>query len=227
MQGCPGSAPIRRSRGPIPSNPVQGSRFGRRPRECRVHHRRDQDSQDATAHRARDRASGSRWRLVALFCQQETGGCFFLARWTRWPTTDAKRRLQELHLYSRGIGASSLRRLAFRSILELPEVEEEKRPREVAQQVLRATYKVLNLQTALGMDASGVPSLTLVRVTPSEVFDSTNMLLAEMARIKFHLGVDERRPSSPEPTGKRPRDSFALVLANIKNLDRISAVARS
>lgn len=110
--------------------------------------------------------------------------------------------------------------------LELPEVGEEKRPVEVAQQVLRATYKVINLQTALGMDASGVPSLTLVRVTPSEVFDSTNMLLAEMARIKFHLDVDERRRASPEPTGKRPSDSFALVLGIIKNLDRMSAAAR-
>ncbi len=110
---------------------------------------------------------------------------------------------------------------------EFPEVGEEKRPKEVAQQVLRATYKVINLQTALGMDASGVPSLTLVRVTPSEVFDSTNMLLAEMARIKFHLGVDEQRAERPEPTGKRPKDSFALVLGIIKNLDRMSAAARS
>ena len=111
--------------------------------------------------------------------------------------------------------------------LELPEVGEEKRPKEVAQQVLRATYKVINLQTALGMDASGVPSLTSVRATPSEVYDSTNMLLAEMARIKFHLGVDEQRAGSLEPTGKRPRDSFALVLGIIKNLDRMSAAARS
>lgn len=107
--------------------------------------------------------------------------------------------------------------------LDFPEVVESKKPKEVAQQVLRATYKVINLQTRLGMDASGVPSLTLVRVTPSEVFDSTNMLLAEMARIKFHVGVDEQRAERPEPTGKRPRDSFGLVLGIIKNLDRISA----
>ena len=118
-------------------------------------------------------------------------------------------------------------RLGVSLDLELPEVAEEKRPKEVAQQVLRATYKVINLQTVLGMDASGVPSLTLVRVTPSEVFDSTNMLLAEMARIKFHLGVDEQRAERPEPTGKRPSDSFALVLGIIKNLDLMSAAARS
>ncbi len=107
--------------------------------------------------------------------------------------------------------------------LDLPEVSEEKRPKEVAQQVLRATYKVINLQTRLGMDASGVPSLTLVRVTPSEVYDSTNMLLAEMARIKFHLGVNEQRAERPEPSGKTPRDSFAVVLGIIRNLDTMSA----
>ena len=103
------------------------------------------------------------------------------------------------------------------------EVDEDKRSKEVAQQVLRATYKVINLQTRLGMDASGVPSLTLVRVTPSEVYDSTNMLLAEMARIKFHLGIDQQRAERPEETGKRPRDSFALILGVIKNLDSLAA----
>ena len=111
--------------------------------------------------------------------------------------------------------------------LDLPEVNEEKNPKEVAQQVLRATYKVINLQTRLGMDASGVPSLTLVRVTPSEVYDSTNMLLAEMARIKFHLGVNEQRAERPEQTGKRPQDSFALVLGIIRNLDTMSAGIRT
>ena len=107
--------------------------------------------------------------------------------------------------------------------LELPEIEETKRSKDVAQQVLRATYKVINLQTRLSMDASGVPSLTLVRVTPSEVFDSTNMLLAEMARVKFHLGIDVPRDDRPEPKGKRPSDVFALVLGIIRNLDRMSA----
>ena len=111
--------------------------------------------------------------------------------------------------------------------LELPDVEEQKRPKDVAQQVLRATYKMINLQTRLGMDASGVPSLTLVRVTPSEVFDSTNMLLAEMARIKLHLDIDVPRDERAEPRGKSPSDVFALVLGIIRNLDRMSAAAAS
>lgn len=110
---------------------------------------------------------------------------------------------------------------------ELPEVEDAKRPKDVAQQVLRATYKMINLQTRLGMDASGVPGLTLVRVTPSEVFDSTNMLLAEMARIKLHLDIDAPREERPAPRGKTPSDVFAQVLGIIRNLDRMSAAVAS
>ena len=59
--------------------------------------------------------------------------------------------------------------------LEPPAVDGRKRMKEVAQQVLRATFKVINLQTRLGMDASGVPQMTLVRVSPAEVFEATNI----------------------------------------------------
>ena len=112
--------------------------------------------------------------------------------------------------------------------LELPEVNGAKRPVDVAQQVLRATYKVINLQTRLGMDASGVPSLTLVRVTPSEVYDATNVLLAEMARIKLHLDINVPRDDNAiEPRGMRPEDAFAAVLVIVRNLDLMSEAAMS
>jgi len=94
--------------------------------------------------------------------------------------------------------------------------------------VLRATYKVINLQTRLGMDASGVPGLTLVRVTPSEVYDATNMLLAEMARIKLHLDINvPRDDDGTEPRGKKPEDTFAVVLVIVRNLDVMSRAAVS
>ena len=72
--------------------------------------------------------------------------------------------------------------------LDPPVVEGRKRPQDMAQQVLRATFKTINLETRLGMDASGVPNLTLVRVTPAEVYEATNVLLAEMVRIKAPPG---------------------------------------
>lgn len=107
--------------------------------------------------------------------------------------------------------------------LDPPSVEGVKRPTDVAQQVLRASYKVVRLQTRLGMDASGVPNLTLVRVTPTEVFDGTNMLLAEMARIKLHLGINVPRDERAESRGKSPTEAFGMVLLIIENLDRITA----
>ena len=109
--------------------------------------------------------------------------------------------------------------------LDPPAVNGRKRPIEVAQQMLRATYKVINLQNRLGMDASSVPTLTLVRVTPSEVFEVTNLLLAEMARMKIHLNIELPHAPLGEERNKTPADVFAQVLRMIKNLDALAEVA--
>ena len=106
-----------------------------------------------------------------------------------------------------------------------PVVEGEKESKEVAQQMLRATYKVINLQSRLGMDASGVPNSTLERVTPAEVFDATNILLAEIVRIKTHLNVPLPRAERRESRNKQPKDVFAEVLLVIRNLDALTRAA--
>ena len=104
----------------------------------------------------------------------------------------------------------------------VPAVEGRKTPKDVAQQVLRAGYKVVNLQTGLGMDGLNVPRMTLVRVTPSELFDATGMLLAEMTRIKAHLDINVPGDVHPEPPRKTPTDVFAQVLLIIRNLDLLT-----
>ena len=109
--------------------------------------------------------------------------------------------------------------------LDPPVVEGRKRMKEVAQQVLRATFKVINLQTRLGMDASGVPEITLVRVSPAEVYEATNILLAEMVRIKAHLDIQLPRAEHAPSRNKKPRDVFAQVLLFIKNLDALARAA--
>ena len=106
-----------------------------------------------------------------------------------------------------------------------PIVEGRKEPKEVAQQILRATYKVINLQSRLGMDASGVPNSTLVQVTPAEVFDSTNILLAEMVRVRVHLNIRLPRAERRESRNKQSKDAFAQVLLVIKNLDALTKAA--
>ena len=109
--------------------------------------------------------------------------------------------------------------------LNPPVVEGRKRPQDVAQQVLRATFKTINLETRLGMDASGVPNLTLVRVTPAEVYEATNVLLAEMVRIKAHLGINLPREETTDARNKTPSDVFAQVLLVIRNLDILAKAA--
>ena len=109
--------------------------------------------------------------------------------------------------------------------LNPPVVEGRKRPQDVAQQVLRATYKTINLETRLGMDASGVPNLTLVRVTPAEVYEATNVLLAEMVRIKTHLGINLPREATVDARNKNPTHVFAQVLLVIRNLDILAKAA--
>ena len=108
-----------------------------------------------------------------------------------------------------------------------PVVDQRKRMKEVAQQVLRATFKMINLQTRLGMDASGVPQITLVRVSPAEVYEATNVLLAEMVRIKAHLDIPLPREEHALSRNKRPRDIFAQVLLLIKNLDILAKAAEN
>lgn len=104
-------------------------------------------------------------------------------------------------------------------------VDGEKESKDVAQQLMRATYKVINLQLRLGMDASSVPELMLVEVTPAEVLDATNLLLAELARIKVHLDVRAPPAERRASRNQRTRDVFAQVLLIIRNLDSLTRAA--
>ena len=107
-------------------------------------------------------------------------------------------------------------------------VEGEKKQIDVARQILRATYKVINLQSRLDMEASIVPAISLVRVTPSETYDAINVLLAELVRVKLHLGIDiapDPRPDSP--TGKSSNDCFAVAALIVRNLNKVSRAIAS
>ena len=106
-----------------------------------------------------------------------------------------------------------------------PRTEGTRESTGVAQQVLRATYKAINLQSRLGMDPSLVPSPALERVTPAEVLDSTNILLAELARIRTHLDIRLPRAQHRASRGKSPSDVFAQVLLVIRNLDLMTGAA--
>ena len=105
---------------------------------------------------------------------------------------------------------------------QLPEVTDERELIGVAQQAMRAAYKVANLQTRLGMNASSVPTLTMVRVSPTEVHDLIGILRAELARIKGHLGVNVPATEIPDAgNGRDSADLFARILLVVRHLDHL------
>ena len=103
--------------------------------------------------------------------------------------------------------------------VEPPIVDGVKGLKEVAQQILRARYKVVKLQSRLGMDGASTAYLTLERVTQTDVYNATTLLLAEMVRIKVHLNIDSPPAPRRESRNKQPTDVFAQILLVIHNLD--------
>ena len=113
-------------------------------------------------------------------------------------------------------------KLGIRLEIEPPSVKDRKQPMAVAQQVVRAAYKIIHLQSLLGIEASSIPNYSLENVTSADVYDATNFLLAEIVRIKSHLNVRLASRERRQAHDRTTTDVFAQVLLVIKNLDIMS-----
>ena len=132
---------------------------------------------------------------------------------------DVYRNMIDLH------GDMELVAAKLKVALELDPPEPKKKRRrlkEIGQQMIRATFKLVNLQTRLGMDASGVPQVTLVRVTPTNLYEVINIMDAEVVRVKAHLGILLPHKEHTVQRNKKPADVFQLALLIIKNLDHLA-----
>ena len=108
---------------------------------------------------------------------------------------------------------------------EAPAVEGPRTPVDCGQQVLRAIYKAVGLQSRLGMDASTVPDLMLHEITASGVLDAAGILLAEVVHIRAYLSVDMPVAERRQSPRKQWHDVFALALLVVANLDRLTRAA--
>ena len=105
-----------------------------------------------------------------------------------------------------------------------PEMDAGKTSGDVMLQMMLATYKIVDLQTKLRMEPSAVPAASRERITPSENYDAANILLAEVARIKVHLGLDvPRKARTDQPADTHPSDVLALIQLIVRNIDTLSA----
>ena len=94
-------------------------------------------------------------------------------------------------------------------------------PAEVAQQLLRAAYKAIALQTALGMEASGVPAVALEGATPGDALEAATALLGEVLRIRAHLGAGPAPPAARSGEG----DAYAGARLAVAQLDAMMRAA--
>ncbi len=102
----------------------------------------------------------------------------------------------------------------------------ERAPADVAQQLLRAAYKAIALQTALGMEASGVPAVALEGATPADALDAATALLGEVLRIRAHLGAGPAPPAARPGEGDgAPGDAYAGARLAVAQLDAMMRAA--
>ena len=98
--------------------------------------------------------------------------------------------------------------------------------KEVAQQLLRAAYKAIGLQTALGMEASGVPAVALEGATPADALAAATVVLGEVLRIRAHLGAGPAPPAArSEPGDGPPADVSAEARRAVAHLDAMMRAA--
>ena len=97
-------------------------------------------------------------------------------------------------------------------------------PREVAQALLRATYKAIGLQIALGMDASGAPAAAPEGAGEADALEAAGRLLAELLRIQDHLGVGAA-PAEPASWDAPPADAFGQAMRIVAHLDAMMRAA--
>ena len=99
-------------------------------------------------------------------------------------------------------------------------------PREVAQQLLRAAYKAVGVQTALGMVASGVPGVALEGAAPADALAAATAVLGEVLRIRAHLGAGPAPPAArSEPGDGAPADAYAGARLAVAHLDAMLRAA--
>ena len=96
------------------------------------------------------------------------------------------------------------------------------RPAEIARDLMLSIERAIDLQAKLGMVASAPPQFTPVRVTSSEIYDLTGLLVAELSRIAHRAGIDEAPPPVAEFRGKTLRDLYARVQQLRQGLEKFT-----
>lgn len=83
-------------------------------------------------------------------------------------------------------------------------------------------YKLAKLQRKLGMPAVRVADFPSEKITPTQVYDMTNNILAELVRIKVKLGMTDPAPNPRLMQGKQPYEVNQLMVQVGRKIDALA-----
>ena len=114
-------------------------------------------------------------------------------------------------LYVRSELEQIAEKLAVSLSSTVPASRKGKLPKDVNLEGFKNQHKLVKVERKLSMVAFSVPDFPAGNITPSDVFDTSNMLLAELVRIKVHLKISTPRDDFAVPSGKKPPDVLAQM----------------
>lgn len=82
-------------------------------------------------------------------------------------------------------------------------------PKDVLVESFKNLYRIGKLQRQVGITPFTPPSFPIGKITPSDPYDATAMLLAELVRVKLKLGLTESYQLRELPGKKSPGDVFS------------------
>ncbi|WP_373018412.1 hypothetical protein [Thiomicrorhabdus sp.] len=83
-------------------------------------------------------------------------------------------------------------------------------------------YKIAKLERKLGIPAVRVSDFPVGKITPTEVYDMTNNILAELVRIKAKLGITDPASTPKLLEGKKPYEVHQLMVKVGRKIDALA-----
>ncbi len=96
-----------------------------------------------------------------------------------------------------------------------------KTPKDVNLEAFKALHKVGRLERYLDMPPVNSAPFPAGNILPTDVLDTTNTILAELARIKVELGIKTPRKNRSAPSGKTPTAVYQQVHLITTRLDTL------
>lgn len=102
------------------------------------------------------------------------------------------------------------------------ELQDQVIPKQANIEGFKNLYRLAKLERRLKLKAVAVRTFPSTVITPSDVFDTTNNILAELVRIKIANGVANTRQTLELTNGKQPRHVFQQMQILGEYLDALA-----